>query len=134
MDFKGMLEDIIGFLPSSRQILLYSATFPRSVKEFKVSCNITVKPDQAHRFWIYYLKVECVGSWRFQIHLCIHAFVMSSEFKREEGMKFYHLSVLESWWKCLQSYFVHSKIFSFWWNTVKLSLKNTAHDECRNVD
>lgn len=35
MDFKGMLEDIIGFLPSSRQILLYSATFPLSVKEFK---------------------------------------------------------------------------------------------------
>ena len=50
MDFKGMLEDIIGFLPGSQQILLYSATFPLSVKEFKVSCNITVKPDQAHRF------------------------------------------------------------------------------------
>ena len=37
------------------------------------------------------MKVECVGSWRFQILLCIHAFLMSSEFKREEGMKFYHL-------------------------------------------
>ncbi|KAL9963645.1 hypothetical protein ACROYT_G027171 [Oculina patagonica] len=35
MDFKGMLEDIISFLPPSRQILLYSATFPLSVKEFK---------------------------------------------------------------------------------------------------
>ncbi|KAJ7392695.1 putative ATP-dependent RNA helicase ddx6 [Desmophyllum pertusum] len=35
MDFKGMLEDIIRFLPISRQVLLYSATFPFSVKEFK---------------------------------------------------------------------------------------------------
>lgn len=35
MDFKGILEDIIAFLPPSRQILLYSATFPFSVKEFK---------------------------------------------------------------------------------------------------
>lgn len=35
MDFKGTLEDIINFFPPSRQILLYSATFPISVKEFK---------------------------------------------------------------------------------------------------
>ena len=35
-----MLEDIISFLPSSRQILLYSATFPISVKEFKVGGSI----------------------------------------------------------------------------------------------
>lgn len=35
MDFKGLLEDIISFLPVSRQILLFSATFPISVKEFK---------------------------------------------------------------------------------------------------
>lgn len=35
MDFKGFLEDIISFFPPSRQILLYSATFPVSVKEFK---------------------------------------------------------------------------------------------------
>ena len=35
-----MLEDIISFLPPSRQILLYSATFPISVKEFKVSHSI----------------------------------------------------------------------------------------------
>jgi len=42
MDFKGMLEDIIGFLPPTRQILLYSATFPLSVKEFKVSQCISL--------------------------------------------------------------------------------------------
>ena len=42
MDFKGILEDIISFLPPSRQILLYSATFPISVKEFKVSHSISL--------------------------------------------------------------------------------------------
>lgn len=36
-----MLEDIIAFLPPSRQILLYSATFPLSVKEFKVSGSMS---------------------------------------------------------------------------------------------
>lgn len=33
-DFKNMLDDIISFLPRSRQILLYSATFPLSVEDF----------------------------------------------------------------------------------------------------
>ena len=42
MDFKGMLEDIISFLPVSRQILLFSATFPISVKEFKVRYSLLV--------------------------------------------------------------------------------------------
>ncbi|KXJ15042.1 putative ATP-dependent RNA helicase me31b [Exaiptasia diaphana] len=35
MDFKNLLEDIISYLPSNRQILLYSATFPVSVKQFR---------------------------------------------------------------------------------------------------
>lgn len=34
-DFKGSLEKLIAFLPKERQILLYSATFPISVCEFK---------------------------------------------------------------------------------------------------
>lgn len=35
MDFKNLLDPLIEMLPSSRQVLLYSATFPLSVKEFK---------------------------------------------------------------------------------------------------
>lgn len=35
-DFKGMLDHIISKLPSERQILLYSATFPLTVKQFMV--------------------------------------------------------------------------------------------------
>lgn len=33
-DFKRMVDDIVSFLPRNRQILLFSATFPCSVKEF----------------------------------------------------------------------------------------------------
>jgi len=33
-DFKGMLDNVIHFLPSDRQILMFSATFPQSVEEF----------------------------------------------------------------------------------------------------
>jgi len=35
MDFKKLLDTLIEMLPANRQILLYSATFPLSVKEFK---------------------------------------------------------------------------------------------------
>ncbi|KAK7082177.1 putative ATP-dependent RNA helicase ddx6 [Halocaridina rubra] len=33
-DFKGMLDRIISYLPTERQILLYSATFPLTVEQF----------------------------------------------------------------------------------------------------
>lgn len=33
-DFKGMLDRVISFLPSQRQILLFSATFPLTVESF----------------------------------------------------------------------------------------------------
>lgn len=34
-DFQSILEDIIYFLPTKRQIMLFSATFPLTVKSFK---------------------------------------------------------------------------------------------------
>lgn len=36
-DFTQMLDNVISFLPKERQILLFSATFPVTVKEFMVS-------------------------------------------------------------------------------------------------
>ena len=36
-DFKGMLDRLISFLPASRQVLLFSATFPLTVEQFMVS-------------------------------------------------------------------------------------------------
>jgi ATP-dependent RNA helicase DDX6/DHH1 len=34
-EFQPLIEQILGFLPQNRQILLYSATFPVTVKDFK---------------------------------------------------------------------------------------------------
>ena len=34
-DFQKIIEDLIGFLPEERQIMLFSATFPVTVKQFK---------------------------------------------------------------------------------------------------
>lgn len=37
MDYQKPLDRLISFLPSDRQILLYSATFPTTIKGFMVS-------------------------------------------------------------------------------------------------
>ena len=42
-DFKNMLDDVIGFLPNDRQIMLYSATFPLTVDNFVVSQRLRAK-------------------------------------------------------------------------------------------
>jgi len=34
-EFQPLMEQLIGYLPKNRQILLYSATFPVTVKSFK---------------------------------------------------------------------------------------------------
>jgi hypothetical protein len=43
-DFKGMLDHVISRLPKERQILLFSATFPLTVKQFMVSINAMACP------------------------------------------------------------------------------------------
>lgn len=38
-DFSGMLDQVIALLPVDRQILLFSATFPLTVRKFVVSVD-----------------------------------------------------------------------------------------------
>lgn len=38
-DFSGMLDQVIALLPPERQILLFSATFPLTVRQFVVSIS-----------------------------------------------------------------------------------------------
>lgn len=47
-DFVVMMEEMLGFLPKQRQILLYSATFPLSVQKFMVLFIFILK----HLFYI----------------------------------------------------------------------------------
>ena len=35
MDFRGLLDNVLGMLPENRQVMLFSATFPVTVKDFK---------------------------------------------------------------------------------------------------
>lgn len=39
-DFSGMLDQVIALLPPDRQILLFSATFPLTVRQFVVSVQL----------------------------------------------------------------------------------------------
>ena len=64
---------------------------------------------------LYYWEVESVGSCRFQIHLCILACVMSSEFTREAVTKFLPTQFPWIWCKCLLRNIIYSKIFNLTW-------------------
>ncbi len=44
MDYQRPLDKLISFLPSDRQILLYSATFPVAIRGFMVS-GVFAHPD-----------------------------------------------------------------------------------------
>ena len=78
-------------------------------------CAFTLKLGQAYprRFhlWIYYSKVESIGSCRFQIHLRILECIVSSEFTCKLIMKFVSAQFSRIWCWCLWGNFVHSKIF-----------------------
>ena len=39
-EFTVVIEQLLAFLPKERQLMLFSATFPLIVKDFKVGCNI----------------------------------------------------------------------------------------------
>ena len=62
--------------------------------------------------WIYYSKIESVGSCRFQIHRCILACMMSREFSRKAVTKFLPAQFPWIWWKYLLKNLIHSKIFN----------------------
>ena len=44
-DFSGMLDQVIALLPPDRQILLFSATFPLSVRHFVVCISSSLLLD-----------------------------------------------------------------------------------------
>ena len=54
MDYQNPLDRIISFLPSDRQILLYSATFPVTIRGFMVSaiCPVLCGMDCVRFQWI----------------------------------------------------------------------------------
>ena len=59
MDFKNVLDDIISFLPQDRQILLFSATFPVTVKEFVVSVTTYNQWQSYAWIWTHDVQIGC---------------------------------------------------------------------------
>lgn len=41
-EFAPVMEQLLQFCPTNRQVMLFSATFPMLVKDFKVSCTMTL--------------------------------------------------------------------------------------------
>ena len=81
-----------------------------------------------------YSKVETVGSSRFQIHLCILAYVMSRELTREAVMKFLPAQFPWIWCECLWSNFINN-LRDFQSDQIQRSSHKifTAHYACRNA-
>ena len=75
---------------------------------------------------IYYSNVESVRSCRFQIHL--HSCMRNEQWihTRYRTMKFLPTQVSWIWCKCLQSSFIHSKIFQSDWIQRGIVKKITA--------
>lgn len=42
-EFAPVMEQLLSFLPKDRQVMLFSATFPMIVKDFKVSCVLSYR-------------------------------------------------------------------------------------------
>mgnify|MGYP003729633665 CR=1 FL=1 len=59
-DFSGMLDQVIALLPPDRQILLFSATFPLTVRQFVVS-----EPETLHS---HSLLIKCGSNMMKEIY------------------------------------------------------------------
>lgn len=51
-DFSGMLDQVIALLPPDRQILLFSATFPLTVRQFVVCIRLPVTLTTYHLYHV----------------------------------------------------------------------------------
>eukprot|EP00983_Pelagomonas_calceolata_P049426 1141515-Pelagomonas_calceolata.AAC.6 len=88
-EFEPIIEQLIGFLPRDRQIMLYSATFPVTVKHFKerwlnkpyivnLMDELTLKGiTQYYAFVEEKQKVHCLNTL-FSKHAAIHMPATSS--------------------------------------------------------
>ena len=81
------------------------------VQKLLQSTQVKRTPPRLHK-WIYYSKVESVGSCRFQIHVCILAWVISREFTGDSVTKFLPAKFSWIWRKCLLWNLTHLKIFN----------------------
>ncbi|XP_035686145.1 probable ATP-dependent RNA helicase ddx6 isoform X2 [Branchiostoma floridae] len=133
-DFKGMLDSVIGHLPRERQILLFSATFPLSVKDFMRHLNkpyeinlmeeLTLKGiTQYYAFVQERQKVHCLNTLfsKLQINQSI---IFCNSTQRVELLA---KKITELGYSC---YYIHAKMNQQHRNRVFHDFRNGA---CRNL-
>lgn len=135
MDFKGSLERVIEFLPRDRQILLYSATFPLSVCDFKAKHlqkpyeinlmdELTLKGiTQFYAFVEEKQKVHCLNTLfsKLQINQSI---IFCNSVQRVELLA---KKITELGYSC---YYIHARMNQAYRNRV---FHDFRHGACRNL-
>jgi ATP-dependent RNA helicase DDX6/DHH1 len=88
-EFQPSVEYLIHFLPASRQLLLFSATFPVTVKEFKekylprpyiinLMDELTLKGITQHYAFVEEIqKIHCLNTLFSKVHVIILFLVIS---------------------------------------------------------
>lgn len=134
-EFQPLIEQIVGFLPRERQILLYSATFPVTVKEFKdrflrkpyvinLMEELTLKGvTQYYAFVEEKQKVHCLNTLfsKLQINQSI---IFCNSVNRVELLA---KKITELGYSC---FYIHAKMLQSHRNRVFHDFRNGA---CRNL-
>mmetsp|Transcript_35058 Transcript_35058/g.58999 ORF Transcript_35058/g.58999 Transcript_35058/m.58999 type:complete len:421 (+) Transcript_35058:329-1591(+) len=134
-EFQPLIEQILGFLPAHRQILLYSATFPVTVKEFKsrflqkpyvinLMDELTLKGiTQYYAFVEERQKVHCLNTLfsKLQINQSI---IFCNSVNRVELLA---KKITELGYSC---FYIHAKMLQSHRNRVFHDFRNGA---CRNL-
>jgi len=134
-EFQPLIEQIVGFLPVERQILLYSATFPVTVKEFKdrflrkpyvinLMEELTLKGvTQYYAFVEEKQKVHCLNTLfsKLQINQSI---IFCNSVNRVELLA---KKITELGYSC---FYIHAKMLQSHRNRVFHDFRNGA---CRNL-
>jgi len=134
-EFQPIIEELIGFLPKNRQILLYSATFPVTVKDFKdrflrkpyvinLMDELTLKGvTQYYAFVEEKQKVHCLNTLfsKLQINQSI---IFCNSVNRVELLA---KKITELGYSC---FYIHAKMLQSHRNRVFHDFRNGA---CRNL-
>lgn len=134
-DFQNMLDDIISFLPQDRQIMLYSATFPITVKNFmdryltkayeiNLMQELTLKGiTQYYAFVEEKQKVHCLNTLFSKLQIN-QAIIFCNTTQRVELLA---KKITELGYSC---YYIHSRMQQEHRNRVFHDFRNGA---CRNL-
>jgi len=130
-EFQPIIEDLLGFLPSDRQILMYSATFPMSIVSFKkkympqaheinLMDELTLKGvTQFYAFVEERQKVHCLNTLFSKLQIN-QAIIFCNSVTRVELLA---KKITELGYSC---FFIHSRMYQSHRNRVFHDFRNGA--------